>query len=66
MTSPRSRCGQWRELTYPLVNPSYTPDGAASLLTDGLTSADTTYLPQFPYLGTPQSGYNTAPLSAVS
>ena len=52
--------------TYPLVNPSYTPDGAASLLTDGLTSADTTYLPQFPYLGTPQSGYNTAPLSAVS
>ncbi len=52
--------------TYPLVNKSYTPDAAASLLTDGLTSADTTYLAQFPYLGTPQSGYNTAPLSAVS
>ena len=52
--------------TYPLVNPSYTPDAAASLLTDGLTSANTSYLPQFPYLGTPQSGYNTAPLSAVS
>jgi hypothetical protein len=52
--------------TYPLVNKSYTPDPAASLLTDGLTSANTSYLPQFPYLGTPQSGYNTAPLSAVS
>jgi hypothetical protein len=52
--------------TYPLVDKSYTPDGAASLLTDGLTSADTRYLSQFPYLGTPQSGYNTAALAAVS
>ena len=52
--------------TYPLVNKNYTPDAAAALLTDGLTAANTTYLPQFPYLGTPQSGYNTAPLSAVS
>ncbi len=52
--------------TYPLVDPSYKPDKAASLLTDGLTSANTSYLSEFPYLGTPQSGYNTAPLSAVS
>jgi Domain of unknown function (DUF4331) len=52
--------------TYPLVNKTYTPDAAASLLTDGLTDADTTYLSTFPYLGTPQSGYQTAPLSAVS
>jgi Domain of unknown function (DUF4331) len=52
--------------TYPLVDKSYTPDGAAALLTDGLTSADTTYLPEFPYLGTPQSGYNTAALTAVA
>jgi Domain of unknown function (DUF4331) len=52
--------------TYPLVNKGYTPDAAASLLTDGLTSANTSYLSQFPYLGTPQSGYNTAPLSAVA
>lgn len=52
--------------TYPLVDKSYTPDGAASLLTDGLTSANTSYLSQFPYLGTPQSGYNTAPLSTVA
>jgi Domain of unknown function (DUF4331) len=52
--------------TYPLVNKGYTPDAAAALLTDGLTSANTSYLSQFPYLGTPQSGYNTAPLSAVA
>ena len=52
--------------TYPLVDKSYTPDGAAALLTDGLTDANTSYLSQFPYLGTPQSGYNTAPLSAIA
>jgi hypothetical protein len=52
--------------TYPLVDKSYTPDGAAALLTDGLTSANTSYLSQFPYLGTPVSGYDTAPLSLVS
>ena len=53
-------------LTIPLVDSSYTPDGAASVVTDGLTDADTTYLPQFPYLGTPQGGYQTAPLAMVS
>ena len=52
-------------LTYPLVNPSYTPDGAASLITDGLDQTSTRYLSQFPYLGTPQSGYATAPLATV-
>jgi hypothetical protein len=53
-------------LTIPLVDPSYTPDAAASLVTDGLTDADTTYLTQFPYLGTPQGGYQTSPLATVS
>jgi hypothetical protein len=53
-------------LTYPLVNPSYNPDGAASVITDGLTDADTTYLSSFPYLGTPQSGYQTSPLGLVA
>ncbi len=52
-------------LTYPLVA-SYTPDGAASVITDGLTAADTTYLQTFPYLGTPQSGYQTSPLGLVA
>ena len=51
---------------YSLVDPTYTPDGAASLLTDGLDPSSTTYLPTFPYLGTPQSGYATAPLSTVA
>jgi hypothetical protein len=52
-------------LTYPLVNPTYKPDGAASLITDGLDETSTRYLSQFPYLGTPQSGYQTTPLAAA-
>ena len=51
--------------TYPLVNKSYMPDNAAGLLTDGLGPNSTRYLPHFPYLGTPQSGYNTLPLQAA-
>jgi hypothetical protein len=53
-------------LTYPLVAPSYTPDGAVAAITDGLSDADTTYLGTFPYLGTPQSGYQTTPLGAAA
>ncbi len=52
--------------TVPLVTPSYKPDAAASLITDGLTQANTSFLSQFPYLGTPQGGYQTAPLSTVA
>ena len=33
-------------------------------ITDGLTASSTTYLPQFPYLGTPVSGFATKPLAA--
>ena len=51
--------------TVPLVNPSYKPDAAASLITDGLTQANTSFLSQFPYLGTPQGGYQTAPLGTA-
>jgi uncharacterized protein DUF4331 len=50
--------------TYPLVNKSYTPDAAAALVTDGLGPNSTRYLPHFPYLGTPKSGYQTKPLAA--
>ena len=50
--------------TYPLVNKSYTPDAAAALVTDGLGPASTRYLPHFPYLGTPKSGYEVKPLAA--
>src|SRR5580704_16197005 len=52
-------------VTYPLVDKSYTPDAAASLVTDGLTAASTRYLPHFPYLGTPVGGYQTKPLRAA-
>lgn len=41
--------------TYALVA-SYSPDGAASLLTDGTTN-DQPYLETFPYLPTPYQGY---------
>jgi Domain of unknown function (DUF4331) len=52
-------------VTVPLVNPSYKPDAAASLVTDGLDASSTRYLPTFPYLGTPVSGFQTVPLSAA-
>ena len=52
-------------VTLPLVDPAYTPDGAAGLVTDGLTSSamDTTaegtedYLSTFPFLGIPHGGF---------
>jgi hypothetical protein len=46
-------------LTYALVDSSYTPDGAASEVTDGLTNASVKapYLSAFPYLGVPYSGF---------
>ena len=50
--------------TYPLVDKSYKPDAAASLITDGLGPKNTRYLSHFPYLGTPQGGYQTAALAA--
>ena len=52
-------------VTYPLVDNTYAPDAAASLVTDGLTAASTRYLPHFPYLGTPVGGYQTKPLRAA-
>ncbi|MGA8550549.1 MAG: DUF4331 domain-containing protein [Stellaceae bacterium] len=45
--------------TIPLVDPSFTPDAAASAVTDGLTPADISspFLTSFPYLGVPYSGF---------
>jgi Domain of unknown function (DUF4331) len=47
-------------VTVPLVDPSFKPDAAAGLITDGLTakSVPSGYLNTFPYLGVPYSGYN--------
>jgi hypothetical protein len=51
--------------TIPLVDPSFTPDGAAGLLNDGTANDNTPYgaplLPSFPYLSNPNSGYATTP-----
>jgi hypothetical protein len=45
--------------TIPLVDPSYTPDGAASLLSSFITPGNDRYQSAFPYLGTPHDGYDT-------
>jgi hypothetical protein len=47
--------------TIPLVDPSFTPDGAASAVMDGTSNDNQPYLKQFPYLGTPNGGYQTKP-----
>ncbi|HEY2273656.1 MAG TPA: DUF4331 domain-containing protein [Jatrophihabitantaceae bacterium] len=47
--------------TIPLVDPDFTPDDAASALTDGTTNTNAPYLKHFPYLGTPAGGYETTP-----
>ena len=45
--------------TIPLVDSGYTPDGAAGVVTDGVTpNLNTRYMTQFPYLGLPKSGYD--------
>jgi hypothetical protein len=45
--------------TIPLVDKHFTPDDAASKVTDGLTpDFKTRFLPYFPYLGTPKSGFD--------
>lgn len=48
-------------LTYALVDPSYTPDGAASAVNEGVTRSpsDPSYQSSFPYLGVPNDGFAT-------
>ncbi len=48
-------------VTIPLVDPSYTPDDAASGVTDGTQNTNPPYLSRFPYLGTPAGGYQSRP-----
>jgi hypothetical protein len=43
-------------LTIPLVDPSFTPDGAASLVTDGSPASPTQNV--FPYLAMPHDGFD--------
>ena len=52
--------------TYGLVDKTFTADGAAAILTDGLTNDDfdltakgqLSFLDVFPYLGVPYRGYD--------
>ena len=51
-------------VTIPLVDPSFTPDGAASLVTDfnpPHIPSGVRYEQQFPYLGEPFGGYESRP-----
>lgn len=48
-------------LTIPLVDPSFTPDGATSAIQDGTSNTNGAYLTSFPYLGTPLGGYQSMP-----
>jgi len=46
-------------VTYALVDKSFTPDGAAGKLTEGLTPAANRYQSTFPYLAPPLDGFDT-------
>ena len=48
-------------VTIPLVDKNFTPDGAASGITDGTTNTNLPVLKHFPYLGNPAGGYETMP-----
>lgn len=48
-------------VTIPLVDPSFTPDGAAGLLQDGTSDTNSPPTGTFPYLGEPGGGYQTQP-----
>ena len=45
-------------VTIPLVDPTFTPDGAAALVEDGTTAGSGRYISSFPYLGVPKSGFD--------
>jgi hypothetical protein len=45
----------------PLVDPTFTADGAAALLADGTVDDNGQFLDTFPYLGTPNSGSEVRP-----
>jgi hypothetical protein len=44
--------------TIPLVDKTFKPDGALVDVSDGVTGAGLVLLDNFPYLGTPYSGYD--------
>jgi hypothetical protein len=53
-------------VTLPLVDATFTPDGAASAVDDGTSNTNSAFLNHFPYLGTPAGGYQTTPGTPAS
>ena len=52
--------------TYPLVDPSYTPDDAVNVIEDGtFNNPGRDFLDRFPFIGLPYSGYDV-PAAAAS
>jgi hypothetical protein len=52
--------------TYPLVDPTFTPDAPVSQIEDGtFTTPVRNFLNKFPYLGTPYSGYDVPKAGAA-
>ncbi len=47
--------------TIPLVDHSFTPDGAAALLQDGTTNTNLALLRTFPYMPNPAGGFQSKP-----
>jgi hypothetical protein len=48
-------------LTIPLVDPSFTPDGATSLISDGTSNTNLPLLDHFPYVANPAGGFQSRP-----
>lgn len=50
--------------TIPLVDPTFTPDGAVAVVTDGVNPpGNVSYLSSFPYLDHPKGGFEVVPPS---
>jgi hypothetical protein len=45
-------------VTIPLVDPTFTPDGAAAAVQDGTGPGAGRYISSFPYLADPLAGFN--------
>jgi len=52
--------------TIPLFDPSYTPDPAVSVLTQGFGPGVDRYISKFPYLGVPKDGYHNPAVIGAS
>ncbi len=64
-TWSRSSCGRSPARRIPLVDPSYTPDAAAALITDGLDRHQHALPAALPVPRHTPGGYQTAPLATV-